>query len=116
MEKQLRREQGMDEETSHRDTHVAFGGVERYKEQVRQARVLSWLDDLMADVRFSFRSIVRYRAFALAVIVTLALGIGGTTGEGWEWKVSLNTALSLRARSSVSSSTAVGSSCVLVNT
>ena len=71
--------EGKSEAEARREALVAFGGVERYKEQVRQARWVRWLEDLLMDVRYALRSIVRYRGFAAAVVVTLALGIGGTT-------------------------------------
>src|SRR5687768_3491285 len=79
MEVELLMRQGRSEAEARREAMVGFGGVERYKEQVRQARWIRWLDDLLTDVRLALRSLTRYPAFAVAVVLTLALGIGGTT-------------------------------------
>jgi putative ABC transport system permease protein len=44
-------------------------------------QVLGWraLEDILLDVRYGVRSLVWHRAFGLAAIATLALGIGATT-------------------------------------
>ena len=57
---------------------VRFGGVERYKEEGREARGRV-LEDAVQDVRYAVRGLRRRPAFAATVIATLALGIGATT-------------------------------------
>src|SRR5438105_4481498 len=57
----------------------AFGGVERYKEEVRDERGTRGLEDLVQDVRFGWRSLRRRPGFTLVGALTLALGIGATT-------------------------------------
>jgi len=57
----------------------AFGGVELRKEQVRDTRGTRWIEDTLGDVRFALRSLGRARGFSIAVILTLALGIGANT-------------------------------------
>lgn len=42
--------------------------------------IYAWLEQLVADVRFSVRSLCRARGPSLTVLVTLILGIGVTTG------------------------------------
>jgi predicted permease len=59
-----------------RRAFVAFGGVERHKEEVRDVRGARVLDDLVQDVRVSFRSFLKAPAFLAAVLLTLGLGIG----------------------------------------
>jgi len=56
---------------------VAFGGVERFKEEVRDVRGARWLDDLRQDASLALRSFPRQPAFLFAVLLTLGIGIGG---------------------------------------
>jgi len=53
-----------------------FGGVERVREEHRDVRRVSWLEDLAADVRFALRALRRSPSLSAAAIITLALGIG----------------------------------------
>ncbi len=57
----------------------ALGGVEFQKEQVRDTRGTRSLEELGRDVVVAVRSLRRAPGFALAVILTLALGIGANT-------------------------------------
>ena len=56
-----------------------FGGVRRYKEEGREARGGSWLEDLLRDTRYSVRSLWRSRGYAAVVFLTLTLGIAANT-------------------------------------
>ncbi|HSW28221.1 MAG TPA: ABC transporter permease, partial [Longimicrobiales bacterium] len=68
---------GMRPEEARRRALVAFGGVERHKEEVRDARGVRLLDDLVQDSRVALRGFLREPSFTLAVLLTLGLGIGG---------------------------------------
>ncbi|WP_222439802.1 ABC transporter permease [Alloacidobacterium dinghuense] len=62
--------------------HVArreFGNVTLMEERGREAWQWPSLDSLWPDVRFGLRQIVRYRAFTVMAVSTLALGIGANT-------------------------------------
>ena len=61
-----------------------FGGVERYRDESRDARGVAWFDGLARDVRFALRSLARAKAFTLVAVLTLALGlvISGSIGPG----------------------------------
>ena len=53
-----------------------FGGVELQKDSARDTRGVSVFENGMLDLRFAIRSLRRAPAFCIAVIFTLAAGIG----------------------------------------
>jgi len=67
---------GMSPEEARRRALVRFGGVQQAREQQRDARGLPWLDILLQDLRYTFRTLGRDTAFAIIAILILALGIG----------------------------------------
>ncbi|HVT30150.1 MAG TPA: ABC transporter permease, partial [Lacipirellulaceae bacterium] len=71
---------GLSEEESRRRVRYEFGGMEQVKEACRDARGTRWLEDLLSDLRYAFRSLRKVPSFTLVCLVTLALGIGATTG------------------------------------
>lgn len=56
-----------------------FGGVAAAKEQTRDERGFPVIESLAQDARFAWRQLRRSPSFAIAAILTLAIGIGGTT-------------------------------------
>lgn len=79
MEAEHQRGSGVDAAEARRRGMIAFGGAERIKEEVRDARGTRLLEESAGDVRWSVRTLRRSPRFSLVAIVTLALGIGGTT-------------------------------------
>ena len=75
----LARSRGLAPDEARRQALVAFGGVERYREEHRDARGVRWLEDLGRDFRYAVRSLGRSPAFTLSAALVLALGIGSTT-------------------------------------
>jgi putative ABC transport system permease protein len=58
---------------------LEFGGLERFKEECREARWEHRLDILGRDFRFALRGLAKDRRFAVIAIFALALGIGAST-------------------------------------
>ncbi len=56
-----------------------FGPVSLTEERCRDMRAISFIDDLVRDLVFTFRGLARSPAFALAALLSLALGIGANT-------------------------------------
>ena len=70
---------GMTPQEARRQALLQFGGVEAVKENCREQQRGFWLESLWADVRYGLRALQRNPSFAAVAVLTLALGIGGTT-------------------------------------
>jgi predicted permease len=57
---------------------LALGGLDKQKEEMRDARHVHWLTDFLDDVRYAFRSLRRTPGLSVFVMVTIAVGIGMT--------------------------------------
>jgi predicted permease len=77
VQRQLRN--GVDAAEARRVAAIRAGGPLAAREAVRDGRTGRLLQDLAADLRFAVRALRRAPGFAAAVVVSLALGVGGTT-------------------------------------
>jgi putative ABC transport system permease protein len=79
MEQAANEKRGMNAAEARRLARLKLGGVERTREEVRDARGVRPLEDLVRDVRFAFRSFGRSRGFTVTAVLVLGLGIGANT-------------------------------------
>lgn len=70
------REAGRSPAEARREALIAFGGVDRYEEEMRDGRGIRWFHDAVADLRYALRMFRRNPGLALVVGLTLGVGIG----------------------------------------
>jgi predicted permease len=73
------REAGLSPAEARRRARLDFGGGDRIKEEVRDARGTSWLDQIRQDLVYALRTLRKQPGFALVTIAILGLGIGANT-------------------------------------
>ena len=80
-EKNLRA--GMNPEEARRQAAIKFGGVDRYKEKVREARVLGWVPGMSLDFKLGFRMLLKYPGLTVVAGLALAfaIAVGAVTIE-----------------------------------
>lgn len=69
---------GMSDAEARRRARAGFGARDMVQEDVRAARGVRMLDDLVRDTRQGLRQMWGAPAFSLAAVLTLALGVGAT--------------------------------------
>jgi predicted permease len=72
-------ERGYPPAEARRTARLEMGGPEQVKELCRDAWGTRGLEDLVQDVRFAIRMLIRRPGFLIVVLLTLALGNGATT-------------------------------------
>src|SRR6266704_5723231 len=72
-------DRGIAPDKARRRARIEFGSVETAKEECREAKGLSFLDETSRNLRYASRTLRRAPGFSAAVIGTLALCIGANT-------------------------------------
>lgn len=70
---------GLDAREARRRALVVFGGVERYRHELRTGRQMPLVEDVVRDLRFAARSLRKTPGMSVGIVTVLALGIGVCT-------------------------------------
>jgi macrolide transport system ATP-binding/permease protein len=70
--------EGLGEDEAHRRARVEFGNVQTAQERFYLRSRVLWFDNLLRDIKFAIRQLIRNPSFAVVAILVLALGMGAS--------------------------------------
>jgi predicted permease len=71
--------EGFSEEEARRRARVKFGNAQVAQERFYLSHRVLWFDNLLDDIKFAIRQLIRNPSFAFVAIVTLGLGIAASS-------------------------------------
>ena len=71
--------EGLSEEEARRRARVEFGNAQTAQERFYLRSRIVWFDNLLHDIKFAIRQLIRNPSFTFVAIVTLALGIAANS-------------------------------------
>src|SRR5215469_5127532 len=71
--------EGLSEEEARRIARVEFGNAQTAQERFYLRSRIGWFDNLLRDIKFAIRQLIRNPSFTFVAIVTLALGIAANS-------------------------------------
>jgi predicted permease len=71
--------QGVAREEARRAALLEMGGLEKRKEECRDARRVNHLESFLHDIRFGFRMLCKSPSVTAVVVIAIALGVGANT-------------------------------------
>ncbi len=80
METKKNLQAGMTPEEARRHAAIRFGGVDRYKEKVREARTLGWVPGMSLDFKLGFRVLTKYRGLTTVSLFSMSISVAGAGG------------------------------------
>jgi predicted permease len=70
---------GLTEAEARRQALLQLGGIEQTRQAWRDRGTLPWLEDLLHDMRYGLRMLLRNPSFTAVAVLTLTIGIGVST-------------------------------------
>jgi len=71
--------EGLSEEEARRRARVEFGNAQTAQERFYLSSRIVWFDNLLHDIKFAIRQLIKNPSFTFVAIVTLALGIAANS-------------------------------------
>ena len=79
LEEEEQRERGLSPEEARSAARRAFGNPTLIREQTRAVWTWKWIEQLVRDLKYGARTLLRSPGFSIVSVLVMALGIGATT-------------------------------------